>query len=86
MHTAEKASKNSRQGNGRPTSQPAPVQPQIISYDDLRSALIARGTNLARWAFKNRLPIGSVYHAARNTRRGIETTRIRQRLLAYVRN
>jgi hypothetical protein len=78
MQTAEKSSKNARRVS--------PALPQGISYEEIRSALIGRGTNLIRWARANDYPVGSVYHAARNTRRGIATTRIRNRLLAYVRN
>lgn len=73
MRAAEKSSKNSK---GQ-----SPALANGISYDAIRSALINSGTNLVRWAKANRLPVGSVYHAARNTRRGVETTKIRNRLL-----
>lgn len=76
MQTAENASKN---GHGK-----TPAAFNGIPYDSIRSALIHRGTNLKRWAVSNHLPVGSVYHAARNTRRGVETTRIRNRLLRFV--
>lgn len=57
-----------------------------IPYPRLRSLLIARGTNLKRWATDHGFPVGSVYHAARGTRAGVQTIKIRNRLLAYVRH
>lgn len=57
---------------------------QDIPYARLRSLLIGRGTNLKRWASENKLPVGTVYHAARGSRAGVQTIKVRNRLIAYV--
>lgn len=49
-------------------------------YAALRAALIGQGTNLARWARKNRYPLTTVYLAARGLRSGIRATAIRKHL------
>jgi hypothetical protein len=50
------------------------------NYQNLRAALIAKGTNLSRWARSQKLPPTTVYLAARGLRSGIKATRIRKQL------
>ena len=49
-------------------------------YQAVKIKLLYRGTNLRRWAGKNRLPLGSVYNAISGKRNGIRSLRIRAKL------
>jgi hypothetical protein len=50
------------------------------NYRKLRAQLIARGTNLRRWATDHGYPVTTVYDAARGTRAGIRCVQIRREL------
>lgn len=58
------------------------VKPKTASgkYLDLRGRLIARGTNLRRWALGNGHPVTTVYSAARGDRHGPVSVRVRRKL------
>jgi hypothetical protein len=56
----------------------------IKKYQAIRSALIAKGTNLKRWAEDNEYPVTTVYGAAKGERSGIVSTKIRKRLHDFV--
>lgn len=60
--------------------------PQKVNkkYRELRATLIGRGKSLRLWAVENGYPISTVYDAARGTRAGVESVRIRRKLEEFV--
>lgn len=50
------------------------------NYQDLRSSLIKRGTNLRRFALQKGYPVATVYDAARGLRHGIVSMEILRQL------
>lgn len=51
-----------------------------VRYGQLRSRLIAKGTNINRWAAEHGYPPTTVYDAARGSRAGIEAVKIKRLL------
>lgn len=51
-----------------------------LSYNDLRSALIARGMYLTTWAVKRGYPYTTVVSAAKGERKGVKSSKIRREL------
>ncbi len=54
-------------------------------YTDLRAKLLRKQFSLRSWAIEHKLPLGSVYHAARGSRLGPKAMKIRERLKAFLR-
>ena len=53
-------------------------------YTDLRAKLLRKQFSLRSWAIAHKLPLGSVYHAARGSRLGPKAMKIRARLQAFL--
>lgn len=54
------------------------------NYQQIRKALLHRGTNLRRWARAHGFKEQSVYHAARGTRNGVLSYTIRRSITRYI--
>jgi len=52
------------------------------NYVVLRNSLLEQGFTLRSWALKHKLPVTTVYGAARGERHGIKAVRIRKQLEA----
>ena len=55
-------------------------------YTDLRARLLRKQFSLRYWAIEHKLPLGSVYHAARGSRLGPKAMKIREALEAFLQN
>jgi hypothetical protein len=53
-------------------------------YTDLRAKLLRKQFSLRSWAIEHKLPLGSVYHAARGSRLGPKAMKIREALEAFL--
>jgi hypothetical protein len=51
---------------------------------DIRGKLILRGTNMTKWAKKNKIPLTTLHQAVHGTRAGIKTIRARQKLEEFL--
>jgi len=54
-------------------------------YMDLRAKLLRKQFSLRSWAIERKLPVGSVYHAAKGSRLGPKALKIRAALVAFLR-
>jgi len=53
-------------------------------YTDLRAKLLRKQFSLRSWAIEQKLPVGSVYHAAKGSRLGPKALKIRAALEAFL--
>ena len=53
-------------------------------YADLRAKLLLKHCSLRSWAIEHKLPLGSVYHAAKGSRLGPKSLQIREALEAFL--
>jgi len=53
-------------------------------YTDLRAKLLRKNCSLRSWAIAHKLPLGSVYHAAKGSRLGPKSLQIRNALEAFL--
>jgi hypothetical protein len=53
-------------------------------YTNLRAKLMRKQFSLRSWAIKRKLPLGTVYHAARGSRLGPKAMKIRKALEAFL--
>lgn len=51
-----------------------------MNYHAIRGGLITRGTTLAAWARKHRIPLRTAYNAAQGIRNGTATAKVRRQL------
>jgi hypothetical protein len=53
-------------------------------YTDLRAKLLRKQCSLRSWAIEHNLPVGSVYHAAKGSRLGPKSLKIRKALETFL--